>query len=237
MTGSVVWEPSWLETTVQPMSMDGAWRCIPTEHFSTSLRLVDDVDEAMVLEALLAGETPQLDKHPQTFAPFEYYPGHASRFRRAHEAGCWYGSHTREASLSEISYWRMKFLLDTAVGSKLEPMIDHSVFRFDVHGNGINLMAAPWDSLRDTWRHGSDYSATHALADAAVKAGVQWIQYESVRAPSSALAVVFTPDALHGTTNEVEATVEDWVCKVNMERVVWFNENSSEQLIWTKGGE
>lgn len=237
MTGSVVWDPDWLKTTVQPMSMDGAWRCILTEHFSTSMRLVDGADEAMVLEALLASDEPQSYKHPQAFAPFDYRPGHASRFRPAHQLGYWYGAQTREAALSEISYWRMRFMHDTASGSKLELMQQHSVFRFDVHGAGINLMASPWDSLRDTWRHGSDYGATHALADAAVNAGVQWIQYESVRAPSSTLAVVFTPDTLHGTTDEVESTVESWGCKVSMDRVVWFDENSGENLTWTKGGE
>lgn len=237
MTGSAIWDPSWLSTTVQPMSMDGAWRCILTEHFATSLRLVDDVDEAVVLEALLAGEPEPVHRHPQAYAPFNYRPGHASRFRPAHQMGYWYGAHTREAALSEISYWRMQFMLDTAAGSKLEPMQKHSVFQFDVHGYGINLMAEPWVSLRDTWRHGSDYSATHALADAAVNAGVEWLQYESVRAPSSALAVVFTPDVLRGTTDQVDATHESWVCKVSMDRVVWYDENSGESLTWTKGGE
>lgn len=237
MTGAALWDPSWLHTTVQPMSMDGAWRCILTEHFSSSLRLVDDVEEAEVLEALLAEDPPSDDKHPQAYAPFGYIPGHASRFRPAHQPGCWYGAQTREAALSEISYWRMKFLLDTAAGSKIESIQQHSVFQFDVQGQGINLMAAPWDSLRDTWRHGSDYSATHALAAAAVDAGVQWIQYESVRAPSSHLAVVFTPDALHGSTAAINASLQEWVCKASMDRVVWYDEKTGESMTWTKSGE
>ena len=219
------------------MAMDGAWRCILTEHFSTSLRLVDDVDEAEVLEALLAEDSPTSYKHPQAYAPFEYIPGHASRFRPAHQPGYWYGAQTREAALSEISYWRMKFLLDTSAGSKIESIQQHSVFQLDVEGQGINLMAAPWDSLRETWRHGSDYSATHALAEAAIGVGVQWIQYESVRAPCSHLAVVFTPHALHGDTETVNASIQEWVCKANMDRVVWYDEKNGESMTWTKGGE
>lgn len=104
-------------------------------------------------------------------------------------------------------------------------------------GRGIDLMAPPWSELRDVWRHPSDYTATQALAEAAEAENVQWIQYESVRAPHAALAAVLAPNALRGTTQAVNASLQEWTCKTSLERVVFANRSTGAVMAWTIDGE
>lgn len=239
MSTGELWDEGWLNSSASHRSMIGAWRGILTEHFSASLKLVDDADEMAVLEELLAERSPATDhgKHPQIYAPFSYTPVHPSRFRPAHQKAYWYGASTIEASLSEVAYWRMQFLRDSSAAGKIESVTEHSFFQIDVHGQGINLMEPPWTALRDLWRHGHDYGHTQALAKVAEDSGIQWIQYESVRAPHSPLAVVFTPDALHGATAKVNSTLREWTCKTNLDRVVWIAKDTNESMVWTIDGE
>lgn len=242
MSEPQVWGESWFRDTSMHMEMAGAWRGILTEYFTASLKLVEDADELEVLEQLLASNTPTLhstqgDTHPQLLAPFNFRPKHASRFRATDRSGFWYGASTLDASQSEVAYWRMRFIRDSAGFAKLELVTDHSFFRVDVAGRGIDLMRPPWSEHRDIWRHPTDYTATQALAGAAEADQIQWMQYESVRAPHAALAVVFTPSALRGTTQEVNATLQEWTCKTNLDRVVFANRSSGAVMAWTIDGD
>ena len=242
MTGSQVWGESWFRDTGRHMEMPAAWRGILTEYFAASLKLVDDADELQVLEQLLESNTPTLhsnqeDKHAQVLAPFNFRPKHASRFRKADRSGFWYGASTLEASQSEVAYWRMVFIRDSAGLLQNELVTDHSFFQIDVAGRGIDLTTQPWSEHRKVWRNPTDYTATQALAEAAEAEHIEWMQYESVRAPQAALAVVFTPNALHGTTQEVNASLQEWTCKTNRDRVVFVNRSSGAVIAWTIDGD
>lgn len=242
MIGAQVWGDSWLRNTGKHMEMPAAWRATLSEYFAASLKLVDDADELQVLEEMLGANTPALhspqeDKHPQVLAPFNFRPQHASRFRVADRCGVWYGASTLEASQSEVAYWRMVFIRDSAGLVEDELVTDHSFFQINVAGHGIDLMDQPWSEHRDIWRHPNDYTATHALAESAEVQHIEWMQYESVRAPHAALAVVFTPNALHGTAQEVNASLQEWTCKTNRDRVVFVNRRSGAAMAWTVDGD
>lgn len=242
MSESQVWGEGWFRDTGRHMEMLAAWRGILTEYFTASLKLVDDADELQVLEEMLESHTPTLhsnqeDKHAQVLAPFNFRPKHASRFRAAERSGFWYGASTLEASQSEVAYWRMVFIRDSVGLLKEEVVTDHSFFQIDVSGRGIDLMSPPWSEHRDIWRHPNDYKATQALAEAAEANHIEWMQYESVRAPHAALSVVFTPNALHGSTQQVNASLEEWTCKTNRDRVVFVNRKSGAVMAWTIDGD
>lgn len=242
MSESQVWGEGWFRDTGRHMEMLAAWRGILTEYFTASLKLVDDADELQVLEEMLESHTPTLhsnqeDKHAQVLAPFNFRPKHASRFRAADRSGFWYGASTLEASQSEVAYWRMVFIRDSVGLLKEEVVTDHSFFQIDVSGRGIDLMSPPWSEHRDIWRHPNDYKATQALAEAAEANHIEWMQYESVRAPHAALSVVFTPNALHGSTQQVNASLEEWTCKTNRDRVVFVNRKSGAVMAWTIDGD
>lgn len=54
-------------------------------------------------------------------------------------------------------------------------LTEHTFYQAKVQGRAIELMSAPWVAASAAWTHGSDYTETLALAEAARDRGVQWI--------------------------------------------------------------
>ncbi len=199
-----------------------AWRGVEAQHVVSTMRLVDSAEEQQVLEQMLEGSKPPLpdmksQKHYLLSTPFRYRPQHPSRFRRAGTLGVWYGSEELYAACAEVAYWRHRFILDSVPLSKTELLTEHTFFQAEVSGTAIDLMSPPWVKSHATWTHGSDYAETHALADAAKDMGVQWICYESVRAPGRRCAAVLDVDALEmGNQGFMQQT---WHCRATRESV------------------
>ncbi len=220
--------------------MTPAWRGVETQYIAASMKLVNDSHEQNLLESMLENHKPPLpfdppDKHYLLLSPFRYSPPHASRFRRANQPGVWYGSATLEGACHELAYWRHRFLTDSIDLAGEALTTEHTFYQATVWGTAIDLMAAPWRSRSEWWRHPSDYSATHALADAAQAASVQWIRYESVRAPRVPLAAVFTPEALHTSAQEVEASREEWFCQTTAAQVFFRSKRGQGAFLWRPG--
>ncbi len=232
------WDPEWLYSHSVALRMEGAWRGVETQYIAASMQLVDTLEEQDVLEQLLEESKPptiqpQSPKHYLLLSPFRYFPQHSSRFRPSQQSGLWYGSSTLEGACSEIAYWRMRFILDSAGLSTDGPVMTfHTFYQASVEGLAINLMDMPWSACSHLWKHTSDYSATHKLAEAAAAANIQWIQYESVRAPTCPLAAVFTPDALHATNAEIESSKQEWICKATRDAVLMRRKDGSAQFEW-----
>lgn len=215
----------WLSTTCQPAELR-AWRGVEAQHVAATLRLVDTLDEQDVLEALLETSKPPLPpqgrgKHYLLTTPFRYRSPVASRFRRAHEAGVWYGAEEIETVCAEIAYWRWRFLMDSSGLLHQDLLTQHTLFSARVFGPRIDLMAAPWVEFQDTWRHPVDYTATQALADAARGTGIAWIRYESVRRPHGACCAALDVVALQ----ELDTTsLHTWQCKVTRSAVLMVSD-------------
>lgn len=232
----VSWQPEWLRQHCGHLSMDGAWRGVETQYIAASMKLVDNLDEQEVLELLLEGSKPPAPaaRHYLIASPFRYHPQHDSRFRPGTMSGLWYGSSTLEGACSEVAYWRMRFLLESAgLAREGELVTEHTFFQANVRGQAINLMDSPWVELAALWKHSSNYTETHKLAAAAREAGcVDWIQYESVRAPSCALAVALTPDAVHADVNELESSRQEWTCKTTKDGVMMISKDGKARFSW-----
>ncbi len=99
-------------------------------------------------------------------------------------------------------------------------MTEHSFFQGLVEGMSIDLSALPWRQSREAWTKASDYTATHALAEAAVVHGVQWLRYESVRAPGHLCAVALVPQCLREPSGGLDGTLQTWHCKATRHRVM-----------------
>ena len=216
------WEPAWFERGIAAKSML-AWRGVEAQHVVSTMRLVDTADEQEALERLLEQSKPapprmKAPKHYLLFTPFRYRPQHPSRFRAAGTLGLWYGAEELYAACAEVAYWRQRFILDSVGLADAELLTEHTFFQAMVQGVAIDLLKVPWVAARDAWTHGSDYTATQALADAAREKSVQWICYESVRAPGHRCAAVLDVDALemvaHGTTQQT------WHCKATRASVM-----------------
>jgi hypothetical protein len=203
-----------------------AWRGVEAQHVISTMRLVDTAEEQDVLERLLEGSKPPLPqmkalKHYLLSTPFRYRPQHQSRFRRAGTLGVWYGAEELYAACAEVAYWRHRFILDSAALVHTELLTEHTFFQAEVKGKAVDLMSPPWVQARAAWTHGSDYAQTHAVAEAAKDAGVQWICYESVRAPGKRCAAVLDVEALEMLEGTAQQT---WHCKATREAVTMVHQ-------------
>ncbi|MBY4596408.1 RES family NAD+ phosphorylase [Ottowia caeni] len=217
-----VWSPDWFNIGVAHQTMK-AWRGVEAQHVVATMRLVDSPDEQTVLESLLEGSKPRVPamkahKHFLIFTPFRYRPQHPSRFRKGGTLGLWYGAEELYAACAEVAYWRHRFVLDSAGLAMGDLVTEHTFFQAAIDGSAIDLMAPPWVAARSTWTHGSDYTHTQAVAQAAAENGVQWICYESVRAPEYRCAAVLDVEALDIVANGT--TQQTWHCKANRDAVM-----------------
>lgn len=221
------WDPAWwaVDGAVSTRSMK-AWRGVEAQHVVSTLRLVDTVEEQDLLEQLLESSKPARPdgaeaKHYLLATPFRYRPAHQSRFRPANALGQWYGAESIYGAAAEVAYWRHRFILDSAglLGQVL--LTEHSFFQAALKGLCVDLMQPPWLHARPAWTQANDYSATQALASEAQRKGVQWLSYESVRAPGQRCAVAFDVNCLAEPTPSLDSTLQRWVCKATRHLVMF----------------
>lgn len=235
---SCSWQQEWLAAHSGNLAMENAWRGVETQYIAASMKLVDSLEEQDLLEALLEGNKPPPQgqanrQHYLLLSPFRYFPQHESRFRPAQRSGLWYGAATLDGACSEVAYWRLRFLRDsTGLAVDGELITEHTFFQASVNGRAINLMAEPWSKLSHLWKHSSDYRQTQALAEAARQASIDWIQYESVRAPCCALAAVLTPAAVRAAPAKLERSKQEWVCKTTRHGVMMIRKNGMGRFEW-----
>lgn len=220
------WDQKWFDAPFLQPRQVVAWRGVEAQHVVSTMRLVDTPHEQDVLEQLLEGSKAQMPptrhaKHYLLVTPFRYNPHHASRFRPAHAKGQWYGAVDLEAACAEVAYWRHRFIQDSTGLADEELLTEHTFFQGAVSGASLDLMAPPWVAMRERWTHGSDYAATQALSAEAQGRGVQWLQYESARAPGCGCVVVFDPEALFEPAGGLDSTKQTWHCKATGSHVMF----------------
>lgn len=237
---AIAWKQEWLRGSSRHMDEPRVWRGVETQHMSATMLLVDTGDEHDLLENMLEASKPplpstrQAQKHYLLVTPFRYTPRHPSRFRPAGHRGLWYGALQLRAACAEVAYWRMVFILDS-VGLRGKKIVNqYTFFMARVSGLSINLTAPPWLAARAVWTS-RDYAGTHEFGRAARTAGVEIIQYESVRSPGDTNLAVFTPDVLDEPRGGLDASQQGWTCSATADRVLMqSNRNSSEKFEWTR---
>ena len=232
------WPAEWLQDTVHALSEPEVWRGVETQYASSSLQLVDSHAEHDVLEQLLEASKPPLPddaprgQHFLLSTPFRYTPGQGSRFRAAGSLGIWYGARELKAACAEVAYWRMRFILDSVGLLQRRITTHHTFFMAVVRGSGIDLTAPPWDAFASAWTSGSDYTATQRMAAAVQAAGIEVIQYASVRAPGCTCFAVFTPAALRQPRGGIDRTRQKWTCTATRERVLMAQDGGPGRWEW-----
>ncbi|MDE2271204.1 MAG: RES family NAD+ phosphorylase [Xanthomonadaceae bacterium] len=233
------WQQTWLRDTAHRIDAPWVWRGVETQYASATTLLVDTGDEQDLLESMLEGSKPPLPamaiKHYLLATPFRYTPKRDSRFRPAGHHGLWYGAIELRAACAEVAYWRMVFILDSTGLRDAKIVTQHTLFSAHVAGTGIDLTAPPWAAARDAWTNGQDYAETHRLASATEAAGIEVIQYESVRSPGDTNLAVFTPEALSEPDGGVDASREAWICSATRDRVLMQRVGAPAQKFeWTR---
>ena len=195
---------------------------VEAQHTASTMRLSDSLEEQAALELIIEASKPPLPPalrrlHYLLATPFRYRPHIGSRFRAAFDAGVWYGAEVLRTALSEKSYWRLRFLLDSPGTPDLKA-VPHTAFRAAVRSAAaLDLTLEPLRRDRPVWTHRTSYEGTQAFARVARNAHIQLIRYESVRDPEHAACVAVLDPAVFGRGKP--RSQETWFIAASRERV------------------
>jgi hypothetical protein len=163
------------------------------------MALVDTLEEQALLEQVLDDSKPAIPEdcrglHYLLFTPFRYgapYP-RGSRFRRAGiTPGVFYACIDQATAIAEMAFWRLLFYAESPHTPWPSNAGEYTAFsiRFST-SKGLDLTRPPLNKDAEKWRHPTDYSECHALADAAREAGVSVLRYQSARAEGENVALL-----------------------------------------------
>ena len=211
---SRLWQAEWFTSAVRSRTRQ-LWRGVEAQHLVATMSLTDSLQAQRVLEELLEASKPALPAgahalHYLLSTPFRYRAPVASRFRRPHDAGLWYGAEELPTACAEVAYWKWRFLMDSDGLREGALHTTHTFFQARVRGRCVDLGAPPWNAGRKQWRHGSDYSACQALAIEARTHDVAWIRYASARIERGTCGVALQPQALSLSGSPAQQT---WTCR------------------------
>jgi hypothetical protein len=198
------------------------WRVVEAQHQVSTRKLVDTVDEQILLEELIDRAKPPDPTrgrlHYLLATPFRYPPlAHGSRFGARHERGIWYGSESRRTAFAEVAYYRLLFLEGTR--ADLAPVATQlTAFTVRAHTQrGVDLVGPPFDAFERSIASPVRYDATQALGRAMRDAGVELFRYPSARDVEGGVNVgAFVPSVFGGARPR---GLETWHCTASRARV------------------
>jgi hypothetical protein len=208
------------------------WRAVEAQHIASTLRLVDNLDAQLVLEAILEQSKPALPKdaaglHYLLATPFRYAAPIGSRFRAPADPGVWYGAEKEVTACAELGYWRWRFLMDSQGLDSIGPA-SQTVFRAGIDGRLIDLTGTPFKRARSDWADPDSYLASQRFAHVARQAQVDAIRYESVRDPGHGRAVAVLRPGCFKPRKPVEQ--HSWLLTVRPEAAIWQREGQSHEF-------
>ena len=209
------------------------WRAVEAQHIASTLRLVESVEEQLVLERILDQSKPALPKdaadlHYLLATPFRYASPIGSRFRAPADPGVWYGAEKERTACAELGFWRWRFLMDSRGLDSIGPS-PQTVFRAGIDGRLIDLTEAPFKRARSDWADPHSYAASQRIAQVARQANVDAIRYESVRDPEHGGAVAVLRPSCFKPRKPLEQRT--WLLTVRPEAAVWQREGQSLEFL------
>jgi hypothetical protein len=202
---------------------------VEAQHLVSTSKIVDTRAEQELLEDILEERKPPVPQeaanlHYLLFSPFRYETRHpsGSRFRAVNDPGVFYAAETVHTAAAEVSYWRWRFLQDTAGLERLQPC-SFTSFRVPIKASGIDLRKPPFDVDALRWQHPADYSTTQALGRVARDSGIGVILYQSVRDPDPHFcAAVLTPLAF--AARKPDSATQTWMLTISAEEAIWMRQ-------------
>jgi hypothetical protein len=205
------------------------WRAVEAQHIASTLRLVANVEEQLLLERLLDQSKPPLpsetaDLHYLLSTPFRYSSPIGSRFRAPADSGIWYGAEAQRTACAELGFWRWRFLMDSDALQAIGPS-PQTVFRAAIDGRLVDLTRPPFKRSRAEWTHPVDYGPSQGFARVAQEAAIDAIRYESVRDPEHGAAVAVLRPSCFKPRKLLEQ--QTWFLTVRRAAVVWQREGET----------
>jgi len=209
------------------------WRAVEAQHIASTLRLVESVEEQLVLERILDQSKPALPKaaadlHYLLATPFRYASPIGSRFRAPADPGVWYGAEKERTACAELGFWRWRFLMDSEGLDSIGPS-PQTVFRAGIDGRLVDLTEAPFKRAHSEWADPNSYLAPQRIAQVARQANVDAIRYESVRDPEHGGAVAVLRPSCFKPRKPLEQRI--WLLTVRAEAAIWQREGQSHEFL------
>ena len=202
------------------------WRVVEAQHRISTNRLADSLADQKRLEDLADAAKPDLPKAAQGLhyllaSPFRYGHSVASRFRRANERpGIFYSSEAEMTAITEIAYWRLRFVARSPGFLPSNRTSEHLSFSIPLSlGRLLDLTRAPFDANASDWIDPTGYTACQSLADTARKAGAQAIRSYSARDPAGINLALLDPA---GFATSAPVHGRNWHLRLEGGRLVAF---------------
>lgn len=197
---SDIWTQCAGDSEIRPLRLK-PWRVVESQHQVATRRLVDTLDEQLLLEKLIDSAKPpdrtRGRQHYLLATPFRYPPlPYGSRFGTPHERGMWYGAESVVTAMAEVAYYRLVFLEGTTADLGRVSM-DLTAFRVSARTpRGVDLTIPPFAPHRRRISSRTSYAATQPLGTSMREAGVEVCTFHSARDPLGGVnVVIFTPRA------------------------------------------
>ncbi|MFG1360535.1 RES family NAD+ phosphorylase [Xanthobacter pseudotagetidis] len=190
---SPIWTPDALSFEARPYR-GRCWRLVEAQHLTSTLKLVDTLDEQRILEELIEATKPPVPPECRHLdyllsTPFRYAPPYpqGSRFRRAgRTAGVYYAAERPRTAVAELAFYRLLFFAESPDTPWPASAGQYTAFAADLAtARHLDLTAPPLDRDRAAWTDPVGYEPCQSLAEAARAAGADVLRYESVRDPGA----------------------------------------------------
>jgi len=145
------------------------WRFVEDQNTSSTMKLVDTMDEHAILEELLDASKPPVPVacqhlHYLQFTPFRYPARHATRFRRKGDRrGVYYAAETIQTAATEVAFYRMLFFVESPETDPPKAPFAMSVFSTEIDTpRALDMVAACDADLRADCADPVDYALWRA---------------------------------------------------------------------------
>ncbi|MGU9962335.1 MAG: RES family NAD+ phosphorylase [Candidatus Puniceispirillales bacterium WSBS_2018_MAG_OTU23] len=157
------------------------------------MKLVDNVDEQILLEQMLENTKPSIPKKCAKldyllFTPFRYVPGEptaVSRFRdKGQNDGVFYSAFDIDTAVAEMTFYRMLFFAESPGTNLPTNPCRFTAFAVPIKtSQALDLTVLPLSKDAALWTHKTNYAPCLQLAVNARNAGIDCIISQSVRDP------------------------------------------------------
>lgn len=192
-----------------------AWRVVESQSQVSTMKLVDTLEEQVLLEEILDRTKPAFPHtcegmHFLIATPFRYWPyPTGSRFRKADQTdGCFYAADLPETAIAELAFYRLMFFMESPGTKKPENPLEHTAFSVQLNAEKmIDLSSSPFNQRESDWMNPIEYGPCQDFADAARESGIELIRYRSVRDPQKGMNMaVLSPRAISSRQPEQTQT-------------------------------
>lgn len=204
-----------------------AWRMIESQEDFSTRKLVNSLDEQILLERMIDEVKPRLPRdclglHPLLYTPFRYPPLlHGSRFGKQHERSLWYGSQKLKTAMAELAFYRFNFL-NASEASYGVVVTQLTAFSVQIKTTqAIKLTDTPFSEFTHIISSPVNYSDSQDLGSKMREEKVQAFSYLSARSSEPEINIgLFTPDAFAKRQPESNS-FQSWQC-VTDHKVIEF---------------